>query len=265
VSLGLSSLHAYAYRNRVVERLAKHLEKSAYCAYTMARVKSVELGRAAILAGLLHDVGKALKLYQQCMLVSQRGECLYTAHEVASALIAKKILRDLHTIDSVYRGCILWATLYHHQAMGSPLERLDRLVKSVKSVSTEMFSIDNRLGDEITNAIENLYQRVDPEIRDVVEYLKHVVKDLDWHALGIEVAKVLSNLSVMSVERVWEDILERVFRHIEVVELRDELLCRVLTGIIILSDIYTASRTRADGKRHLLASCLERYLRFLDS
>ena len=268
MSSGLSSLHAYAHRGGrdivVVERLAKHLEEGAYYAYTMARVKSVELGKAALLAGLLHDVGKALKLYQQCMLVGQGGECLYTAHEVASALIAEKILRDLHVIDHVHKGYVLWAVLYHHQAMGSPLKRLDRLVKSVKSVDTEMFSVDNRLGNEIANAIESLCQRVDPGVRDVVEDLKRAVKDLDWYTLGVEVAKVFSNLDKMVVEHVWRDVVKQVSRHVRMVELRDELLCRVLTGIVILSDIYTASRSRADRERHLLASCLERYLRFLE-
>ena len=145
------------------ERLAEHsyLVLRLYCEMfgprhekLVAKRLNVDLelvSEAMRTACLLHDVGKALKGFQQ-RIRERRGSKF---HEVVSALFTYEVLRDfLSNADFVARQQLSFAATYaviqHHQAMRSLSEVLE---KSLELLPLDG-GIDEDLVDEITMAAQ---------------------------------------------------------------------------------------------------------------
>ena len=123
-----SSYRLYAYcdeSKNICEDLVEHLSGVAECSRRCAEALGLDnVAKAICIAGLLHDIGKAVKGYQD--------ECRFQGHEIVSVAIAMKILDGVH-LDPLHRSLILYAIAAHHQALRPVAEVIDRAREIVRT------------------------------------------------------------------------------------------------------------------------------------
>ncbi len=234
------SLAAFAFKDQVVEYLDKHLVEVAVEAFELLKRKSFSLAFIGSLAALLHDIGKSLSIYQSC-LISHENVCSYVAHEVFSAviinklfeifpnLIPDKVLNELCKDFGIDRGdvvkMVMIPVLLHHQAMGDPLERLDRFIK--------------KYGDRIEIS------------KELVHTMREAVEEFS-NRTGVELGMKLSENHVNELEKAVNHFV-KTCRKLEALEIfrppRDpdysrKTLAKLITGVLIICDLRVAKRNR---------------------
>ena len=235
-------LAASAYKNRVIEYLDKHLAGVAAKAFDLLKRKGVSLAFIGSVAALLHDIGKSLDPYQSC-LINHGDACSYVAHEVFSAVMTHKLFEIFPDLipDEVLRGLgkdfgigrgdvvkiVMIPVLLHHQAMGDPLERLDRFIKR--------YSGRIEIGKELVYAI-----------RVAVEEFSNEA--------GVKLSIELSEDHVNELERTINDFVymrrNNPLKAVEVLRPPQDsdysctALVKLVTGVLIISDLHVARRSR---------------------
>ena len=204
------------------EPLEDHLAEVGRCSEALARRLRLGLDREAWLAGVLHDLGKALSPYQP--LLREKG--MAPGHEVYSALVISLLP------DGVFEGYVLgpaelravvtYVALMHHQAIAELPER----------ISTALNFVRDKLGGWVRDAdseylaslLESLLgsERVRGAVEQAVEVIVMSVSKGDPRAI---------NENVSSAVRLLSD---------------SKLLykARLLTGVVMMSDTYVAMRRR---------------------
>jgi len=156
------------------ELLIDHLRKVAEIARGLSRVlefkcPDVSVEEDAYLAGLLHDVGKALYQYMAC----KHGEKLaFPGHEIAGALIAA----------SATRHQLIRPILLHHQGL-----RGIRMPDYVIQIFVEKFNRNLHLLEKLIGELDELTKydvRPDEamkELRRLKLDIRTVRNMLNWH------------------------------------------------------------------------------------
>jgi len=226
--------------------------------------KRISAAFAAVASGLLHDLGKSLDLYQRCELFNDRDlSCLYTGHEVISALMVLELADPASIPGEVVEdaaqllGCsedearstivklVARAVLLHHQAMGDPLERLGGLVRMARRVKGPMHAaamIRGEAWSELSSAIECLRNRTGLQLRLA----------FDWGRLG-EVEEVIrrgltspaapSNPVVQRLREAFKLRLTGDYGYIAL------SVAKLAAGYTIASDLYVSAVRRGTAQR----------------
>ncbi len=270
----MSKLAAFAYREgdevKVVEYLEDHLADVAIRTYLQIVRNNHCIAYLGLLAGLLHDVGKALEIYQRCTRYHKedsKASCSYLAHEVFSAIIANEILDHIHVprniiedvaamlkcgIEEVWsytKKIIVQAVLSHHQAMGLPIDRLYNFKESIGRVPRNLFRIRVELADTLRDAVSKVSKILGIEVE--VELDVDAVRKLDEEVMNIigrpsEASQKLQQLASLAGHR-----------HLAI--------ARFLTGCVILADIHTACTVRGERGRRSLCIYLNKFFSTLCS
>jgi len=267
----LCRLAAFRYRDgRVVECLDEHLRDVAVYTYPLVASKELHIVFAALASSLLHDVGKALNVYQDCTIYRDDGACSYVGHEVFSALITLKALREDSIPDAVAislakaLGCneaeargiavklIVQAVLYHHQAMGSSRDRLEALMGKVGEAvgrGAYRLAVDDSLVDVVERALEEARNRLK------VDYL-------DFHLdLGGESRENIEKIAnTMNPDKILGELREARLPLNTHYAGKLLLLSRFITGCVIASDIYVAEARRGGAQTLTVRASLASHL-----
>jgi len=276
----LPSLAAFAYRDgRVVEYLGQHLCEVAAHVYPLVKRRRASVAFVAVASGLLHDLGKSLELYQRCELSNEDLSCLYTGHEVISALMVleladpKSIPGEVVEDAAQLLGCsedearstivklVARAVLFHHQAMGNPLERLGGLVSMARRVKGPVHAVAMIRGEARS------------ELSSAIECLRSLTRlqlglDFDWGRLG-EVEEVIKRglaspaaPSNPIIRRLREAFELRLTGDYEYVALS---VAKLAAGCTIASDLYVSATRRGTAqrtRRSPLVESLEAFYRY---
>ena len=229
----------------------------------------------AVLAGLYHDIGKALDVYQRCWIYdSSSKSCTYVAHEVFSALLVRELSKPesippdvVHDMASYlgyerYREedlrealimVLAQAVLYHHEAMGDPYDRLNSFAEYLRakrisriSINRDVVYVVRRAIDAIRKAlgIEYLSIDVDPSGIDRVENI------VGREGIRQSIESKLKDLQFDS-KKLGERCVEKLL-----------LLSKYVTGCVIASDIYVAGTIRGESKQRPLSMYLSKMFRY---
>jgi len=263
-------LAAYAYRDgRVVEYLDQHLYEVALTAYKLASRLKPYAKYAVALTALLHDTGKALNAYQECWLVGKHGECLYTGHEYFSALAATTLVKPesvpeevAHsaaenlgcTVDDARRGlakAVVQAVLLHHQAMGHPRDRLEKLLETIGGKAPAL-SYAEALATTVEKASRKLATALSADYLHV-QASTNTIRELN--------AQLKALLSARDADKALEALRDRVALMLESrFEEKLILLAKLAAGLTIAADSHTAEKQRSDLSRSQLSVIIERLL-----
>ncbi len=229
---------------RVEEYLVDHLGEVAYYAYTTTGRYTRPLAELALLAGLLHDVGKAICIYQQCLPGSSDG-CSYVGHEVFSAVVAAKLLERANWLEMDERRMIVYAVLAHHQYMGPPWERLSALrykLKSQRLSPENTIRLEVGLGELLRAALTRLREKLQGY------HALRVVGQLEATAYGVRGIELDYGLQrlVASPSHSWE--LARQLGDLAPKDMDKPsswIKARILAGIVMVVDKYVAAKARS--------------------
>lgn len=271
-------LAAFAYRGRPpVEYLDQHLYEVSIHVYPFLLRKRISIKFAGVLAGVLHDIGKAVDAYQKCLLYDpETHACSYAGHEVFSALLATKIVdvdsipidvvRDLAEFlscseDEARRALmniVIVSIMSHHQAMGSIHDRFwsfayrvakRRELKSVVIDRAIVKVVERALG-EARRALRESYLYVEFDPRGV-DYVEKLCSDAVKRGPRELVDRVLSEIKGSLAPRYSESFGEKMV-----------LVERFVTGCLIAADIYVAGVHREGALDRPMHRYLERMYRY---
>ncbi len=257
--------------NEEVETLVDHLVGVAYYAYLItSNIQNNLIRYSSLLAGLLHDVGKALDVYQRCLLSSKYGDCSYIGHEVFSKLIAFRILEKTE-IETKIKAYTIYAIMHHHQARGGPVEGIHEFIRRVKRKGVDILVTGGtleQLSIELVEAVNKLRSRIshktstDNYLHDVLTEIELSIKSLERDTLVEIINRSMNNANFL--EREASGLSRELDRALE--DYADLLRAKLVTGIVILADYYTASMNRVKDSRQrgLLCRMLESYIKHLE-
>lgn len=258
----MSELGAFCYRDgRIAELLEEHLREVSIHVYLLVATKRPYVRFIGVLSGLFHDVGKALNVYQCCLLYDNKTRaCKYTGHEVFSALLASSMLKPDGISEGIAAdmaktlGCsesdakrsvvrvLTLAVLYHHQAMGDFWERLDAFLNGVRSFGVSSISVDRRIAGVVERVLEDVMSNLG---------LSHLSVDIDSKGVS-EAEKVINEaIRARSINIIADDLGSKLRTTPEGLERKLLLLSKFITGCLIASDIYVAGLKRGGGDRPL--------------
>ncbi|RLE64300.1 MAG: CRISPR-associated endonuclease Cas3'' [Thermoprotei archaeon] len=271
----LPRLVAFAYKNRSLhEYLDRHLYEVSIHMYPFLANKRRSIKFVGILAGALHDIGKAVDVYQNCSLYDLETQaCSYVGHEVFSALLTVKIV-DLDSVpDNVVKDLAdflscneiearraliriaLVSIIGHHQAMGDPSFRFERFVHRVtKQYGLRRLGIDRAVVEVVEKVLESarralredyLYVELDPRGVDHVEELYNSALRKGRQQL---IDSILSELRMSFFSKGYN---EKLF-----------MLEKFIMGCLIAADIYVAGLRRGEALSNPLHRYLDKVYRF---
>ncbi len=278
----MSRLVAFGYRDgsgRAIEYLDQHLYEVSIHIYPLIATKRLSTRFIGVLAGLLHDIGKAVDVYQKCLIHDPRTRaCRYTGHEVFSTLLAVSIVEtrslpqdvvkdmasSLRCSEDVARRAIMRvlaiSILYHHQAMGCPRDRLESFLKALcrasKSCRVPRFRIDRGVVDTVARALGNVRRalredslcvEIDPRGIDRVEALLDSIAEGSRVEAAESILTELRKATTLPPSGYSEKLL---------------LLSKFVTGCLIAADTYVAGRYRGESRDRPLHRYLEKAYRF---
>ena len=174
---GLASsykLYAWCDRGReIAEDLLTHLTEVAGCAKRCAEALGLDKNaiEASCIAGLLHDVGKAVRAYQE--------KCTFPGHEIVSSAIAIEILNNID-MGSFYRSSILYAIALHHQALRSLKKALDDT--KYLGANIKVYEIWEELSEKAKEVCDMQFPNIKIELLEIKD-LYNVLGKLRFGAL----------------------------------------------------------------------------------
>jgi len=218
------------------EKLETHLKMVAEISESLAEKitqGSIKFTELAYLAGSLHDVGKALTIYQA-------HKIGYLAHEIVSGVTTAEICRLLeYSEEDSY--VVTHAVLYHMQGYGSIHERFKRLYLLARKVK---LNYDPRTPTMLTRVLCRKWSVSESEISEV---LRRSVIELD------RLLKLKGNIA--------HQVLSRVREVLSLTSLYEDVLtlhkARILTGIVIVSDKWVSVMNREGRRTSLYFKCVE--------
>jgi len=206
------------------EELRDHLLKVGELSARLAEDLRLGFGELARIAGLLHDLGKGDAGAQE-RYASGRGAA---GHEIVSFAVAREVLEALG-LPKDDASLVLLAILKHHQAMTSPAERLDQLVK--------YGWFKGRADLEALSSIISLG-------------LGQPIRITKWPRNTSELEQL--------VAITWEKYCRCLYA-----DLGAQLRARLLTGILIAADYHVASKSEDPSGRNRLSAELEHFFESL--
>lgn len=204
------------------EPLEDHLAEVGRCSEALARRLRLGLGHEAWLAGVLHDLGKALSPYQPLL----RGKGKAPGHEVYSALVVSLLP------DGAFEGYVLgpaelravatYVALMHHQAIADLPER----------ISTALNFIRDKLSG---------WER-DADAEYLASLLESLLGSKEVRGTAEQAVEVIAMSVNRGDPRVINENISKAIRPL----LDSRLLykARMLTGVVMMSDTYVAMRRR---------------------
>ncbi len=248
---------AFATISQVVEPLDTHLALTSINAYTVARAYTPQLGVHALLAGLLHDLGKILRLYQgqgehKCLpSKANPQQCSYTGHEVFSAILVAQLLKNTKTLSQEDKRIIVYAVLAHHQYMGTPIERLEKLLRKLE----ELRLLDKKRMEpvsllepaiDVSQLLRNTIQQLRREklLEESVEAVR-AVEEVEEEAKHLSNPAPILGTLIETIEP--ENTLRKLLGELSPTSMdtrEERVKARILAGILIASDNYTAAINR---------------------
>lgn len=206
------------------EELRDHLLRVSELSARLDEDLRLGFSELARIAGLLHDLGKGDAGAQE-RYASGKGA---PGHEVVSFVVAREVLEALG-LPKDDASLVLLAILGHHQAMASPAERLDQLVK--------YGWFKGRADLEALSSIISLG-------------LGRPVRVAKWPRDTSELERL--------VAITWKEYCHRLYA-----DLCAQLRARLLTGVLIAADYHVASESGDPDKRTRLSSELKSFFESL--
>ena len=273
-------LVAFAYRDKPpLEYLDQHLYEVSIYMYPLLINKRPSIKFIGILAGILHDIGKSIDIYQKCILYNPETKaCSYTGHEVFSALLTIKIIdidsiplnivKDLATFlscndDDAKKALIkviAISIISHHQAMGSPYDRLEsfiyRITKKYRSTKLEVCR-------SVIEVIEEAIKRAKEVLQEDYLYIKLDPK-------GIDYVEELCNNALREgrqqiIDRILSELRKALALPSETYSEKLILLEKFITGSLIIADLYIAGLRRGETISRPLFNYLNKMYRYYSS
>ena len=210
------------------ESLYDHLLNVGECCEFLVRELNIDLNsQLGLLAGILHDVGKGIKLYQEFYNVIGS----FVGHEYFSALFAKYVVDSIGLKDHE-KFIVLYSILMHHQASGSFYDRLDHLMDKLKNMknNVEVLYFEETIRDVLSKLLSSICSS-----REIEESLAKYSKT---------VTNILRELYVIKSPIIY------VFNiNLFDIPIYARHLARSLCGIVMVCDKYVASKARG-GKEN---------------
>jgi len=210
------------------ERLIDHLINVSNMALKLA--KSLNISDAYIIkslkiAALLHDIGKAFKIYQDNPSLAEEGK--FPGHEILSTVISEPIMNSID-LSPEERSIVTYSIISHHQAMSSIYDRMKTLLKFF-SCSHEESHLKN-----ILLTMSGHLNMTQKEALDVYE----------------QVTEPLLRISEIHIKRVntrIKSFMNLIEKPLQIIDYSDEttlLKARICCGILMIADTYTAIKAR---------------------
>jgi len=205
------------------ENLRNHLSNVGKCCEFLARELNISLNpQLGLLAGILHDVGKGIKLYQEFYNVIGS----FVGHEYFSALFAKYVIDSIGLKD-YEKFIVLYSILMHHQASGSFYDRLDHLMDKLK---------------DMENNVEMLY--FEEAIRDILnELLSSICSSKEIEESLAKYSKTVTNM-LRELYFIKSPIIYVFGTSLFNIPIYTRHLARNLCGIVMVCDKYVALKAR---------------------
>ncbi|RLG82009.1 MAG: CRISPR-associated endonuclease Cas3'' [Thermoprotei archaeon] len=258
MNMGYPRLCAFYKDKQCIEYLDTHLTNVAIISANIVS-KSLhgkiyeEMDKLALISGLLHDIGKAMNLYQK-----EPGKG-FSGHELVSAIIAYNIIVN-KCIDIEEKSFlpIIYAILVHHQAQ-------DPLPWRVSNLGDRLSNIDNNklfpdlLDKLLLNLLEKFGLKVFSEkcIRKAIESSEatllnniHVIPRRHSYVRKTGLNKEYMDI-VAGIEKMFP-LYNEVLDSLEGEEYITMLhILRILSGILMISDKYVSVICRGDREKAL--------------
>jgi len=203
---------------------------------TQENTKFAEL---AYLAGSLHDIGKALTIYQA-------RKIGYLSHEVLSGITATEVCRSLEYSEKD-SYVVVHAILFHMQGYGLIHERFNRFKKYFFARRVKL-SYDPRAATILTKILGKKWSLNESEVSGI---LNRSVSELD------KLLKLGYNVVHYILSRVREEFsLTDFYEDISTLH-----RARILTGILMVSDKWVSVVNRGGKKASLYFKCIEQLFR----
>jgi len=210
-----------------VGELSRKIILETKVVHRIAESFSENFAELAYYSGVFHDVGKILYSFQKPLdKKCSEKDLSFPGHEVLSAFIASRLMEYLDFFNDLEKASVVKVILYHHQGLRDVKVATELLVNKIKvSRGKEPLIYYN----EALTLFNQLTKKVDIDI-NIEEFLKNIENNL----MSLDVRKVLKR----EFDR-YNEILSNLTRS----ELqRYTAFRRILTGIILISDTYVASR-----------------------
>ena len=215
---GLYDLDAlYAFCDGKNEPLIKHLEEVSYLCGKLCEQVGLR-GEVGSLAGLFHDVGKAIPEFQR--------SCSFFGHEVISfAVVSLLIENELVKLeDPIERGAVRYAILFHHQAH----RWVYYTIKNMKDKIKKYFS-DSSIVELLSKLVEYLLKNYTN-----VAVNREEIKDL----LASLASKSLSNFTGRLFNANGKEF-----------NLKEISILRAYSGALMVSDKYISVKARRGSEK----------------
>ena len=190
------------------------------------------------LSALLHDIGKALNVYQSQIRKVKKGLSNYISfgnppHEFISAIIAYNMIKNMPLPyglqgKSHYVACIVRNIVsLHHQALRNPFIEISRR----KEIT---FNIGNKDRVNLQQTVKHMYHIVE-KIPMNIFYAKHllIIKDLLKEMIDI-ICDLRNHYQIMDkyVKSSWIQSFCRAIRELDI----KYVWTRIISGLTIISD-----------------------------
>lgn len=219
------------------EKLETHLKMVAETSESLARKITrgdTKFAELAYLAGSLHDIGKALTIYQA-------RKIGYLAHEVVSGITATEVCRSLEYSEKD-SYVVVHAVLYHMQGYGLIHERFSQFKKYFFTRKVKL-SYDPRAATALMKILSEKWSLDEDEVSNI---LNRSVSELD------KLLKLGRNIV--------HCILSRVRGELSLTDLYEDIStlhkARILTGIVMVSDKWVSVVNRKGRGTSLYFKCV---------
>lgn len=221
---------AYAGPN---ETLLEHLievNKLSMKLLKKLRIRDNLLEQSLNIASLLHDIGKALRMYQDNVNSVKEGK--FPGHEILSAIISLEIMNYINGLENNVKGIVVYSILSHHQAMRQLKERIANLARILTLSENEVY-----LKETLINIGKALSI---PPVRINVVY--NVILNKLANVSRIKRQKIRQRIK--EFVRLLHPGFQLIDRHLSESEF---LKARWCCGILMIVDTYVAMNKRGGG------------------
>lgn len=277
-------LHSYRVGNKVIplDRHLYHTFRAVFDTHLGRRLETV-IKRITIAGGyneeimmsyaylpvILHDIGKALPLYQLEETEWKKG---YFLHELVGSILLYELFRN-YTRDRLYLRCknneipgvnivlsmVIIPVLRHHYALRDLHEQIKNFAKNASRINREYLRFQR---DNLIVLLENLGREVNKENPVLAELLRETREGVE----KLSESKMYINPNAMVLERT----LHRMFNEVNYAyrerrckpypSLYLPQLLSLITGVLSIADYLVASIERPPLNNPEEAVCCKGYV-----